>query len=234
MTPPNVPGQTSVGACQLGQLVVAVDPDRRLPPDLAGVDVVAEDDATFPGADEQGALGRLDDHRVDMIAVGQIVLDHLSVPAQLATLEVERHDRVGEEVRAGATRSVGEGFGAGERRRVGDAPVHDTLVDVDRRGDPRAAPELTSGFPHRSSSATVSKRHTTSPVSASSAVNTPRSPPVYWAVRLTGTVLTRTVPPTTWGWMSIPLAGVSTISVAHSSSPVSRSRAKIAGIPFGA
>ena len=41
-------------------------------------------------------------------------------------------------------------------------------------------PEFTAGSPHSSpgSSATVSKRQTTSPVSASRACSTPRSPPV--------------------------------------------------------
>ena len=87
-----------------------------------------------------------EDRRDLQVVVANVVGNGLAEPQPLSGLAVERDERVGVEVGAGAARSVGELLGAVQRPRVGDRD-EDAPLSVDRGRVPQAAAAVDLGVP---------------------------------------------------------------------------------------
>ena len=141
---------------------------------------------------------------------------------------VEGDGRVGVEVRPGPARPVRELGGARERRRVGDAPVARDPRSVSIDGGYHAPPpELTSGLPQRSRRVDRVERPAHLAGGGVERVDDAAVAALVDAADADGHGAdVARVPSNTVGWMSMPVVGVAVMSRAHSSRAGLRRRAR--------
>ena len=186
------PGAGTAASARSSGAAPAAPAARRCP--AARVPSRAVEDEVHAGlaaVDDDLALAAADAHvgehrRHHVVHVPDVVVDRLEVPPVLAGLQVQRDDRVGEQVLPAARRAVLRRAAA----RVAEGPVDQAELGIDGRVDPRrraAASRSRSRPPRcrcrtRPGRGTPQKCQSTSPLVASSASAAPRLPslvPMY-------------------------------------------------------